>query len=473
MNFDPVAYTAAALSAPILLALTAFAILLLPLFFKGLRGTQGLIGLGAVLVCLTFFRAAPQARLSLFYGALEISPLSAYLWAFALAVLGLTIVLSLARPPAQEGNEGEFYFLVVMAAIGLMVMVSAGDLFTAFIALELLSLPVYALAGIRRTKPGLEAAYKYFMLGAFGSGVTILGIAILNALYPSLAFEALRSAPAAAPQLALAGFLLVIAGFAFKTALVPFHMWVPDAYEGAPTQVSAFMAAAVKAGGVVLLWRLFSVFSGGPVVKVFWWLTVITAVFANLAALAQNGLKRLLAYSSIAHAGYLAVAFFGGRPGFEAVLYYLPVYAMATIGAFSVALALEKDEKGPKIEDLAGLAKRRPWLAAAMAAFMFSLAGVPPLAGFFAKFYAFAAAVSGGYTSLVVIAVIMSAVSVYYYLRVTVVMYMKQPAEVAMTAPQAPGAVEAVVFLMAMGVLLAGVFSGPLLSLAANASHWF
>jgi len=472
MTFDPVPYAASALAGPLLLTLAAFAVLLLPLFFKTLRGTQGLVSLGAVLVTLVFFRAAPPAQLAFFSGALNLSPLSAYLWAFAMGVLALFIALSLARPAAPAEHEGEYYFLASMATIGLMVMMAAGDLFTAFIALELLSLPVYALAGIRRSKPGLEAAYKYFMLGAFGSGMTVLGIAVLNALYPSLDFVSLKAALPAQP-LALAGFLLVISGFAFKTALVPFHMWVPDAYEGAPTQVSAFMGAAVKAGGVVLLWRLFSLFDGGPVREIFWWLTVVTAVFANLAALAQNGLKRLLAYSSIAHAGYIAVAFFGGTRGWEAVLYYLPVYAMATIGAFGVTLILERDEKGPKIDDLAGLGRTRPWLAAAMAAFMFSLAGVPPLAGFFAKFYAFAGAVASGYTSLVVIAVLMSAVSIYYYLRVTVVMYMKVPANGEDHPAGAPGLAEALVFLMAAGVLLAGLFSRPLLALAAEAARWF
>ncbi|MDD2804360.1 MAG: NADH-quinone oxidoreductase subunit N [Elusimicrobiales bacterium] len=470
MTFDPVAYAAAALAGPLLLVLAAFGCLLLPLFFKALRGAQGMIALGAVLVVLAFFRQAPAAQLGLFSGALQISPLSSYLWAFALGVLALFFALSLARPPAPEGSEGEYYFLAFMATIGLLVMMAAGDLFTAFIALELLSLPVYALAGIRRSKPGIEASYKYFMLGAFGSGMTVMGIAVLNALYPSLDFAALKAAAPAGP-LALAGFLLVLSGFAFKTALVPFHMWVPDAYEGAPTQVSAFMGAAVKAGGVVLLWRVFSLFGGGPVREIFWWLTAITAVFANLAALAQSGLKRLLAYSSVAHAGYIAVAFFGGNRGWEAVLYYLPVYAMATIGAFGVTLILEKEEKGPKIDDLAGLARTRPWLAAAMAAFMFSLAGVPPLAGFFAKFYAFAGAVEGGYTSLVVIAVVMSAVSIFYYLRVTVVMYMK-PATEATVKTQPAGLAEAIVFLMAAGVLAAGLFSRPLLALASEAAKW-
>ena len=293
MTADPLAYAASALSGPLLLVMTAFACLLLPLFIKQLRGTQGLIALGAVLVAITFFRQAPPAELSFFSEALQLSPLSAYLWAFTLGVLALVIALSLAKPPAPEESQGEYYFLLFMAGIGLMVLVAAGDLFTAFIALELLSLPVYALAGIRRSKPGLEAAYKYFMLGAFGSGMTVMGIAILNALYPALTFTALKIG---APQpLALAGFLLVISGFAFKTALVPFHMWVPDAYEGAPTQVSAFMAAAVKAGGVIVLWKLFTIFSGGPVREVFWWLAVVTVVSGNLMALAQKGLKRLLA----------------------------------------------------------------------------------------------------------------------------------------------------------------------------------
>lgn len=465
---ETVTFAAGALAGPLLLAFAALAALLLPLFFRQLRGAPGLIATGAVLVALAFMRGAPAARLELFNGALLLSPLSVYLWAFALAVLLLVTLLSLARPAAPEESQGEYYFLLFMAVIGLMVLVAAGDLFTAFIALELLSLPVYALAGIRRSKPGLEAAYKYFMLGAFGSGLTVLGVAVLNSLYPSLAFTALAAGPAS--PLALAAFLLVIAGFAFKTALVPFHMWVPDAYEGAPTPVAAFMGAAVKAGGVIVLWRLVSLFDGGPVREVFWWLTAVTLVFANLAALPQAGLKRLLAYSSVAHAGYLAVAFFGGARGAEAVLYYLPVYAMATLGAFAVAAVLEKGETGPKVEDLAGLAKTRPWLAAAMAAFMFSLAGVPPLAGFFAKFYAFAGAVRSGHTGLVVIAVLMSAVSMYYYLKVTVAMYMKPPA--SQQAPEPAGLAEAVIFLMAAGVLLAGLFSSPILAIASNAARY-
>ncbi|OGR51080.1 MAG: hypothetical protein A2049_02775 [Elusimicrobia bacterium GWA2_62_23] len=462
-------FTANSAALPLMLLIAGLLILLLPLFVRRLNGAQGFIAAGALIAMAFFFRRPPAAEVALFNGALVLNPLSAYLWAFATAALGLVVLLSLARQAAPDESQGEYYFLLFMAAIGLMVLVAAGDLFTAFIALELLSLPVYALAGIRRSKPGLEAAYKYFMLGAFGSGMTVLGIAVLNALYPALSFAALKAGPAS--PLALAGFLLVISGFAFKTALVPFHMWVPDAYEGAPTPVAAFMGAAVKAGGVIVLWRLFHLFDGGPVIRIFWWLAAITVTFANLAALAQSGLKRLLAYSSVAHAGYLAVAFFGGRQGAEAVLYYLPVYAMATIGAFAVAAALETDEKGPRIEDLAGLAKARPWLAGAMAAFMFSLAGVPPLAGFFAKFYAFAGAVNSGYTGLVVLAVIMSAVSMYYYLKVTVVMYMKPAASEQVY--EAPGLAEAVIALMAAGVLLAGVFSKPLLAIASNAARYF
>ena len=470
MNAELTAYASNAMSGPLLLAAAAFTCLLLPLFFKALRGTQGIMALSAVLVVLSFIKRAPLTEISCFNGALLLSPAAAYLWAFTFAVLAFIILLSLYRPPAQPDSGGEYYFLLLMAALGLVTLMAAGDLFTAFIALELLSLPLYALAGIRRSKPGLEAAYKYFMLGAFGSAITVMGIALLNATHPDLAFAALMKAGAPEP-LALAGFVLIIAGFAFKTALVPFHMWVPDVYEGAPTQISAFMGAAVKAGGVIILWRIFRIFEYGPIRELFWWLAVITVVAANLLALAQTSLKRLLAYSSVAHAGYLAVAFFGGQRGFEAVLYYLPVYAMATIGAFAVVLVLEKGEKGPVIDDLAGLARTHPWLAAAMAAFMFFLAGVPPLAGFFAKFFAFSAAVNSGNTALVAVAVIMSAVSMYYYLRVTVAMYMK-PAAAGATCG-APGAAEAVIFTMAAGVILAGVFSKPVLTLAAAAARWF
>ncbi len=469
MTPEIVDYAARTAALPLMLIAAALLILLVPLFVRPLRGAQGLIAVGALLALPVFLRRPQPVQLDLFGGALVLNPLTSYVWLFALAVLALVVLLSVAGSPAPEESRGEYYFLLFTATVGLMALVAAGDLFTAFIALELLSLPVYALAGIRRSKPGLEAAYKYFMLGAFGSGMTVMGIAVLNALYPALTFAALKGG---SPQpLALAGFLLVISGFAFKTALVPFHMWVPDAYEGAPTQISAFMGAAVKAGGVIVLWRLFSLFDAGTVHRVFWWLAAVTMVAANLMALAQKGLKRLLAYSSVAHAGYLATAFFGGRAGLEAILYYLPVYAMATIGAFAVAAALEKGEKGPQIDDLAGLARARPWLAGAMAAFMFSLAGVPPLAGFFAKFYAFAGAVSAGYTSLVIVAVLMSAVSMYYYLKVTVAMYMKPaPAEASYGAP---GLAEIVIFLMAAGVLAAGVLSRPLLAMAAKAAAGF
>lgn len=464
------AYAASALAGPLLLVLTALLCLLAPLFIKALRGAQGAMALGAALTALVMFRHPPAAELLIFGGALILSPATAWLWALALGVLALTVLLSLDHAPVRTDMQGEYYFLLITACLGLMALVSAGDLFTAFIAMELLSMPLYALAGIRRSKAGLEAAYKYFMLGAFGSCMTVLGIALLNAFYPSLAFAGLMKAGAPDPA-ALAGFVLVISGFAFKTALVPFHMWVPDVYEGSPTPVAAFMGAAVKAGGAIVLWRIFSLFEYGPVRDIFWWLALITFMLANFAALAQNGLKRLLAYSSVAHAGYMAVAFFGGRTGFAALLYYLPVYAMATTGAFAVALALEKGEKGPAIEDLAGLAKDRPWTAAAMTAFMLSLAGVPPLAGFFAKFYAFSGAVDGGCPGLVAAAVLMSAVSAYYYLRVTVVMYMK-PAPAARPV-KAAGLTEGVILLMAAGVIAAGFLSGPLMRYTQAAAAFF
>lgn len=468
MNPELSSYAASALAGPLLLAAAAFAGLILPLFLRPLRGAQGLLALGAAVTGLVFFRRPPSAELALFGGALTLTPLTAYIWAFALAATAAVCVISISAQAEPEEFRGEYYFLLLMSACGLMALAAAGDLFTAFIALELMSLPVYALAGITRGKAGLEAALKYFMLGSFGSALLIMGIALLNAVCPSLSFAALKGAQGTA---AAAGFMLATAGFAFKTALVPFHMWVPDVYEGAPAQVSAFMAAAVKAGGALLLCRLFCLLDAGPAREAFWWLAAVTMVTANLAALAQDGLKRLLAYSSVAQAGYLATAFFGGEQGRAALLYYVPVYAAATVGAFAVSAAAGGGEKGPAVKDLAGLARRRPWLAAAMAVFMLSLAGIPPAAGFFAKFYAFAAAAAGGRGGLVVLAAVMSAVSLFYYLRVTVVMFMAAPE--AEQAPEAGGAGEVLAVLLAAGLLAAGLFSGALLGPAAAAARWF
>ena len=471
MTFEMANYAGHSLAILLTLLMAALTALFLPIMTKRDDPTPGLVVLTASLVLLTFFPAAHPDLLPLFYGALTISPFTHYLWPFFLAALALTVLISL-KARDRRPCAGEYYFLLSMAALGLIFLVSAGDLLTVFIAVELLSVCLYALAAVNRSPVGAEAGYKYFLLGSFGTAMLVMGIALVYGTTGTLHFNAIKLALPPGlpfPLLTSAGFIFLIAGFSFKSALVPFHMWVPDVYEGAPTPVSAFMGAAVKAGGVVVLYRLFALTAGAAQFReIFWALAVLTMVLGNLMALPQQNLKRLLAYSSISHAGYIVTGFFGGTEGLKAALFYLVVYAAANIGAFAVVAALEKEERGVTIKDLAGLSERHPYLAGAMSLFMLSLAGIPPLAGFFGKFYVFAAALRSGCIWLVVIALLMSAVSVYYYLRVLVAMYMEK--EPSTLEPMHSGAMNLALTLLALAVTLLGVFSGPLLRLAQAAS---
>ncbi len=471
MNPEMAIYAGQSLAIPLTLVLAGLTALFIPIITRRDDSTPGLVILTSSLILLTFFPSSGTAFISMFSGALTLSPFTNYLWPFFLAALAFTALISLHARDGKPGS-GEYYFLLSMAALGLIFMVSAGELLTIFIAVELLSVCLYALAAINRSPTGAEAGYKYFLLGSFGTGMLVMGFALVYGTTGTLNLDAIKLALAPGlpfHPLTSAGFIFLIAGFSFKVALVPFHMWVPDVYEGSPTPVSAFMGAAVKAGGIVVLYRLFAITAGAPQFReIFWALAVITMVLGNLMALPQHNLKRLLAYSSVSHAGYIVTGFFGGSEGLKAALFYLVVYAAATIGAFAVVAALEKDERGVMVKDLAGLSGRHPYLAAAMTLFILSLAGIPPLAGFFGKFYVFTAALRGGCTWLVVIALLMSAVSAYYYLRVLVAMYMEhEPAALEAAPSRAMGLALA---LLALIVTALGIFSGPLLRLAQSAA---
>jgi NADH-quinone oxidoreductase subunit N len=464
-------YAGHCLAAPLTLGLAALSALFIPIIIRRDDLTPGLAVLSAALALLVFLPSSRGASFSMFDGALGISPSTGYLWPFFLAALALTVLISLNARRGKPG-AGEYYFLLALAALALLLLVTAGELLTVFISLELLSVCLYALSAVNRSPAGAEAGYKYFLLGSLGAGFLVMGIALIHGTLGTIHFDALRQAmPPGLGMSALTatGFIFLIAGFSFKAALVPFHAWVPDVYEGAPTPVSAFMGSAVKAGVIIVLYRLFSVTAEAPQFKeIFWALAALTMILGNLLALPQQNMKRLLAYSSIAHAGYIVTGFFGGPEGLTAVLFYLAVYALATIGAFAVVAALEKEERGVRVKDLAGLSGRHPYLAGAMALFMLSLAGIPPLAGFFGKFYVFAAALRAGYIWLTVLALIMSAVSLYYYLKVLVVMYMEP--EHAALHPFPSHALFLALALLALAVAGLGVFSSPLLSLAKTAS---
>jgi len=469
-----------ALAVPLTLLLASLTALFIPILTRRDDPLPGVIVLGAALVLLGLFPASNTASFSMFDGALAVGPFTGYLWPFFLAALALTVLISLSARNGKPG-AGEYYFLLSMAALGLMFLVSAGELLTAFISVELLSVCLYALSAINRSPAGAEAGYKYFLLGSFGTGMLVMGIALIYGTTGTLHYEAIKLSATPAipllqpssflvhPSLTAAGFVFLIAGFSFKTALVPFHMWVPDVYEGAPTPVSAFMGAAVKAGAAVVLYRLFTLTAGAAQFReIFWALAVLTMVLGNLMALPQHNVKRLLAYSSISHAGYIITGFFGGTEGLKAVLFYLVVYSCANIGAFAVVAALEKEDRGVTIKELAGLSERRPYLAGAMSLFILSLAGIPPLAGFFGKFYLFTAALKGGCLWLVIIALLMSAVSVYYYLRILVAMYMEK-GHAAQAAPSSRAMTFALA-LLSLAVTALGIFSTPLLKLAQTAA---
>jgi NADH-quinone oxidoreductase subunit N len=383
-------------------------------------------------------------------------------------VLGLLFSFDYLR---REGLDiGEFYFLMLMAAVGMMLLAGSRDLIVVFVAVELMSLSVYVLTGFnRRDARSAEAALKYFLMGAFASGFLLYGIALLFGATGStnLALVTSEVARGAADGnfLLYAGVALVVIGFAFKISAVPFHMWTPDVYEGAPTPVTGYMAAGVKAAGFAALLRIVTVelAPAQPIWGiVLWWLAVLTMIVPNLVALAQDSVKRMLAYSSIAHAGYLLVGVVvGSASGRSAALLYLAVYAVMTLGAFAlVGVVSGPGDSRSGLADFRGLGWRRPLLGGLLVVFLLSLAGFPPTGGFIGKLYLLLAAVEAGHVTLAVILVLTSFVSYYYYLRVIWKMYFEEaPADAEL--PAASGAAfRLAAVAAAVIILVAGLFPG-------------
>jgi NADH-quinone oxidoreductase subunit N len=423
-----------------------------------------------------------------FNGLLRVDRFSIFISLLLACGAALSIMLSGRLVKSLQTFAGEYYALVVLAAFGMMVMVSTTDLVVLLIGLETMSLAVYVLVGIRREDPrGIEAAMKYFLIGAFASGFLIYGIALTYGVTESTRMEQLAEVFASGAKLAgqgklaLAALGLVLVGMFFKVSAVPFHMWVPDAYEGAPLPITAYMAVAVKAAAFAVLVRLL-VIGFHPLAQhwlpILWVLAAVTMSLGNLAAIFQGSIKRMLAYSSIAHAGYLLVALasLSPEPGMAvqqralvSVLYYLVVYTLMNVGAFGVLVYLEHSGRPmDTLEQVRGTGYGYPLLGAAMAVFMFSLAGIPPTGGFMGKFYIFTAAIDRGLIWLAVIGVLNSAVSAYYYLRVTVQMYMR---ESETSLPEIPFSAPLVVALAAciLGIFYLGVSPSDLLEFAGKA----
>jgi NADH-quinone oxidoreductase subunit N len=389
----------------------------------------------------------------------------------------ITILLSPAYVKNAECDYGEYYSLILFSISGMIVMVAAADLITFFLGLETMSIAVYALTGIRRNDPRAgEAALKYFLMGSFATGFLLFGIALIYGATASVSLEKLhdvmRDGGGIEPLLAV-GLVLVIVGFAFKVAAVPFHMWAPDVYEGAPTPVTGFMSVGVKAAAFAALLRLVLMGLGSaeevenpvwmPVLSV---LAVATVLVGNVLALVQQNIKRMLAYSSISHAGYAMIGVVAAARGEEsagsAVLFYLTGYTFMTLGAFGVLTFLERKDGGTEAERFgafAGVGYKHPALGFAMALFMIGLAGIPPTAGFFGKMYIFTAAIRSGESVLAIVGVIGSLISVYYYLKVIVAFYMRDVPDPG-PVPTATRSVQLSIGLViaAVAVLHIGVF---------------
>jgi len=388
----------------------------------------------------------------------------------------LTILISIGYTRQQGIGMGEYYVLVLFSTVGMMLMAAGTNLLTIFLGLETMSISIYVLAGIKRTDPkSVESAMKYFILGAFATGFFLYGVALVYGATGSFNLKEIASflsasGSAGRTPLVIIGIGLLTIGFGFKVATVPFHMWTPDVYEGAPTSITAFMATGIKAAAFAGLIRVFYSALGTfqpDWVAIMWLLSVATMTVGNIVAIAQSNIKRMLAYSSIAHAGYILVAFTAGNElGTSSILYYLLAYAFMNIGAFAIVILLgTKDQENTLISDYAGIGFKYPLLAASMTIFMLSMAGIPPLAGFMGKFYIFSAAVKANLYWLAIIGVLNSALSVYYYLRVTVVMYFREAEKETTGLTFSLAGVIGVIIAVA-GVLYLGIFPSSVLALA-------
>ena len=391
----------------------------------------------------------------------------------------LTILISVSYVKQEEINYSEYYALILFATAGMMLMALASNLITVFLGLELMSISLYILAGFNRAKiESTESALKYFLLGAFATGFLLYGMALIYGATGSTNIHeiavAIKKDTINSKTLLYMGAGLMVVGLGFKTASVPFHMWTPDVYEGAPTAITAFMSVGPKAAAFAAFFRVFHAGLSGIAdqwVCLIWVLAVLTMTVGNLTAIVQTNIKRMLAYSSISHAGYVLVGLVAANDlGSTSVLYYMLAYAFMNIGAFTVVIVLgRKGEENLNLEDYSGLAVRHPLLAFTMAVFMFSLAGIPPLAGFFGKFYIFSAAIKAGYVGLAVIGLLNSVVAVYYYLRVTVLMYIKDPVREFPPLYISPFAVAALV-IAAVGTIHIGIFPSWILEIAQSSS---
>jgi NADH-quinone oxidoreductase subunit N len=459
----------------LLVTLAALATMIAEAFRKpGERPPMGLLGLiGLTAAAITSGYLWNQHALG--FGVIVADNFGLFV-TVTLVIIGVLTILFSSAVVGRDGiPAGEYYALILFALVGMMMMATASDLLVIFIALEVLSLAVYVLTGIRRDAAGTEAAFKYFLLGSFSSAFFLYGIAFTYGVTGSTKLADIGSYLSAqsltgSPMILIAVGLLLV-GFAFKISAVPFHMWTPDAYEGAPAIVTGFMSTGVKVAAFAAFARVF--LSSLEPFKNEWTplvaaLAALTMILGTVVGVAQSNLKRMLGYSSIAHGGYLLVGLVAANDlGKQAILFYLLSYALTNLAAFGVIALLGTRERGnDELRDYAGLWYTRPGVAALMTVALLSLGGLPPTAGFFAKYYIFLAAVSSGYYMLAIIGVLTSVVSVFFYIRIVVYMYMQEPA--TQQPPRIGGLGVAALTLAIVAIFYLGILPTPVINLAAQ-----
>lgn len=465
----------------IIVGLGAVALLMLGVFQQAEPGKDLTTAILAIIVLLA--AAVPLAmpgadRAVLFEGAFVDDSFARFMKLLVLAGAALVLVMSIGDLARTKLLSFEYVVLLLLSVVGMMLMISAGDLIALYLGIELQSLALYVVAAIHRDNVrSSEAGLKYFVLGSLSSGMLLYGCSLIYGFTGSVDFTTIAAAaagqsPAANIGLTI-GLVFLLVGIAFKVSAVPFHMWTPDVYEGAPTPVTAFFAAAPKMAAMALFVRV--VVTAFPGIASQWqqivvFLSIASMLLGAFAAIGQTNIKRLMAYSSIGHVGYALIGIASNSEvGTQAVLVYLAIYLFMTVGAFACILAMRrKDGPTEKIEDLSGLAKTNLPMAFVLAMIMFSMAGIPPLAGFFAKYYVFAAAIKADLIALAVIGVLASVVAAYYYLRVVKIMFFDEATEPFLPVERGTGFVMTVSGLF---VLLFIIVPGPLIDAAMTAAH--
>jgi NADH-quinone oxidoreductase subunit N len=457
----------------IVLAVGAMALLLIGAF-RSERAATGidaaavllLIATGVIVVLL------PPGKLTAFGGSFVVDGFARFLKLLALAGSAAAILMSFSYLAAEKKQRFEYPVLILLSTTGMLMLISAADLIALYLGLELMSLSLYVVAAIDRTSVrSTEAGLKYFVLGALSSGMLLYGASLVYGFTGTVSFAGIAKAASQGGVGLVFGLVFLFAGFCFKVSAVPFHMWTPDVYEGAPTPITAFFAAAPKVAGIAMFVRTTIVAFPGVLTQ--WQQIVVFVAIASMAlgafaAIGQHNIKRLMAYSSIGHMGFALVGLAAGtQEGVQGVLVYMAIYLAMTLGTFACILSMRRDGRMvEEISDLAGLARTSPTMAFLFAMLLFSLAGIPPLAGFFAKFYVFLAAIKAGLFALAVIGVVTSVVGAYYYLAIVKVMYFDEPARGFEPMPYELKAVLAVTGLFN---LLYFVYPAPLVE-AANAA---